>query len=81
MRASSIKKFEDFKDVLVYIAVATNPVTAYELEENVVDLARGQLNLDLSAMVKSGYLLPQGGKNKRAYTATDKTKQLFGVAL
>ena len=42
---------------------------------------RGQLNLDLSAMVKSGYLLPQGGKNKRAYTATDKTKQLFGVAL
>lgn len=79
MRASSIKKFEDFKDVLIYIAVAPHPVTALELEENVVELSRGQLNLDLTAMVQSGYLLPQGGRNKRAYTATDKTKQLFGV--
>ncbi|MBJ8476464.1 hypothetical protein [Acinetobacter bereziniae] len=79
MRSPSIKKFEYFKDVLVYIAVAPNPVTALELEENVVYLSRGQLNVDLLALEQAGYLFSQSRKNKKSYTATDKTKELFGV--
>lgn len=81
MRSPSIKKFEYFKDVLVYIAVSTNPVTALELEENVVDLSRGQLNVDLLALEQAGYLFSQSRKNRKSYTATDKTKELFGVLI
>ncbi|MCU4436119.1 hypothetical protein KTH93_11630 [Acinetobacter bereziniae] len=79
MRSPSIKKFEFFRDVLVYIAVSPNPVTALELEENVVDLSRGQLNVDLLALEQAGYLFSKSRKHKKFYTATDKTNQLFGL--
>lgn len=79
MRASSLKKFEDYLEVLVYITHADHEVGAKELEDVVTELARGQLNLDLNALVGGGYLKSNNKRNTRAYIATEKAKQLFGV--
>lgn len=80
MKSSSLKKFEDYLNILVYIAHASHEVGAKELEEEVTELARGQLNLDLNALVDAEYLISNNKRNTRAYTAAEKTKQLFGVA-
>ena len=80
MRTSSLKKFEDYLGILIYVAHADHEVGAKELEEVVTDLARGQLNLDLNALVDAEYLISNNKRNTRAYTATEKTKQLFGEA-
>ena len=79
MNTSFVKKFEEIKNVLVYVAFSTAEVTALELEENVTDWGRCQLNLHLKKLVEAGYLQSNGKQAERAYTATDKTKQLFGV--
>lgn len=79
MRTSSLKKFEDYLDILTYIAYADHEVGAKELEEMVTELARGQLNFDLNALVEGGYLASNSKRNARAYVATEKSKQLFGV--
>lgn len=75
MKTSSLKKFEDYLNVLLYITHADHEVGALELEDEVTDLARGQLNLDLNALVEGGYLISNNKRNTRAYTATDKAKQ------
>jgi len=79
MRTSSLKKFEDYLHILVYIAHADHEVGAKELEEEVTELARGQLNLDLNALVEAEYLISNNKRNNRAYRATEKSKQLFGA--
>lgn len=79
MNTSFVKKFEEIKNVLVYVAFSKSEVTASELEENVTDWGRCQLNLHLKKLVEAGYLQSNGKHSDRAYTATDKTKQLFGV--
>ena len=78
MKASSLKKFEDYLNILIYIVHAGHEVGAKELEEAVTELARGQLNLDLNALVRAEYLISNNKRNARAYTAAEKTKQLFG---
>ena len=78
MKASSLKKFEDYLNILIYIVHAGHEVGAKELEGAVTELARGQLNLDLNALVRAEYLISNNKRNARAYTAAEKAKQLFG---
>ncbi|OTG93680.1 hypothetical protein [Acinetobacter sp. ANC 3832] len=79
MRNGSIQMFEDYLDILIYVAHADHEVGAKELEEEVTEFSRGQLNVHLKRLAKADYLVSNNKKNNRAYTATDKTKQLFGV--
>ena len=81
MNTSYVKKFEEIKNILVYVAFSQTEVTARELEENVTDLGRCQLNLHLKKLVAAGYLISNGKNNECAYTAAGCTKQLFGVKL
>ena len=79
MNVETVKRFDEIKDILVYIAFATNEVSALDLQENVTELQRSHLNVLLKRLVGAGYLRSNGKRNTRAYAATDKTKQLFGV--
>ncbi|WP_411686942.1 hypothetical protein [Acinetobacter indicus] len=79
MNVGTVKRFEEIKDILVYIAFAKNEVSSLELEENVTELGRSRLNIHLKRLVEAGYLRSNGKKNARAYEATEKTKQLFGA--
>lgn len=76
----AVRTFDRVKDILIYIATATHEVTTLELEEYVVDLNRTQINLVIKGLVREGYLISNGLRAGRAYTATHKTKQLFGIA-
>lgn len=79
MNVGTVKRFEEIKDILVYIAFAKNEVSSLELEGNVTELGRSRLNIHLKRLVEAGYLRSNGKKNARAYEATQKTKQLFGA--
>ena len=79
MNVETVKRFDEIKDILVYIAFAANEVSALDLQENVTELQRCHLNVLLKRLVGAGYLHSNGKRNTRAYVATDKTKQLFGV--
>ena len=79
MNITAVNRFEAIKDILVYITFANNEVTAGELEENVLDASRNTINCHLRQLVATGYLQSNGKQNDRAYQATEKTKQLFGV--
>jgi predicted transcriptional regulator len=79
VKVETVKRFEEIKDILVYITFAMNDVGSLELEENVTELSRSRLNILLKRLVEAGYLHSNGKKNARAYTATEKTKQLFGA--
>lgn len=79
MNVETVKRFEEIKDILIYITFSTNEVGSSELEENVTELSRTSLNILLKRLVEAGYLCSNGKKNTRAYTATEKTKQLFGA--
>lgn len=73
--------FEFTKDVLVYIACATHPVSTLEIRERVVDCTHVMINRDLRDLVDEGYLIGKRISNTNFFTATDKTKQLFGIKL
>lgn len=79
MNIPTIQRFEEIKDILVYVAFSKHEVTSAELEEHVCDKTRSQLNLKLKALVQAGYLAFTEKRCARLYVATDKTKQLFGV--
>ncbi|WP_407412473.1 hypothetical protein [Acinetobacter sp.] len=81
MSSAAISRFELIKDILIYIAVSDHAVTALELEERVVDMARGQVNYLLRGLLADDYLaLSQKGRSGAGmYIATLKTKQLFGI--
>lgn len=74
-----VNRFEAIKDILIYVAVSKHAVTALELEEYVVDMARGQVNRILRALVADDYLIADQKSRGNSYTATLKTKQLFGL--
>lgn len=80
MSRLAVKKFEMVKDILIYIATARHEVTLRELQIAVTDLYRTQLNDCLLELVEQEYLISNKLNTKRAYTATLKTKQLFGIA-
>lgn len=79
MNVGTVKRFEEIKDILIYIAFSKNEVSPFELEENVTELSRSRLNVHLKRLVEAGYLQSNGKKIARAYKATEKTKQLFGA--
>jgi len=80
MNKSYVQRFETIKDILIYIATATHAVGSAELQDNVTDLCRSQTNNCLKGLVREGYLISNGLQSGRAYTATDKTRELFGIA-
>jgi len=75
----SIQRFEEIKDILVYVAFSKHEVTSAELEEHVYDKTRSSLNQKLRGLVQAGYLAFRCNHCTRLYVATEKTKQLFGV--
>ena len=77
MNIPSIQRFEEIKDILVYVAFSKHEVTSAELEEHVCDKTRSSLNQKLRGLVQAGYLA--FNHCTRLYVATEKTKQLFGV--
>lgn len=79
MKIQTVKSFEMIKDMLVYIATATHEVNFSDIQENVVDLCRSQVISYLNTLTKEGYLIKHGNY-RTTYTATLKTKQLFGIA-
>lgn len=79
MNIPSIQRFEEIKDILVYVAFSKHEVTSAELEEHVYDKTRSSLNQKLRGLVQAGYLAFRCNHCTRLYVATEKTKQLFGV--
>lgn len=81
MNTSSIVKFEQVKDILIYIACSNKEVNIYELMENVVDLNINGANRILKGLVQEGYLIKSKGSVgiTNFFIATDKTRQLFGL--
>lgn len=78
MNVSAIDKFEQVKDVLIFVLHSTEPVTALMIENLVLDLSRTRINALLKSMVEAEYLNCSGGFDGKKYTATHKTMQLFG---
>lgn len=79
MNIPSIQRFEEIKDILVYVAFSKHEVTSAELEEHVCDKTRSSVNQKLRGLVQAGYLAFRCNHCTRLYVATEKTKQLFGV--
>ncbi|AUC07374.1 MULTISPECIES: hypothetical protein [Acinetobacter] len=79
MNTPTIQRFEEIKDILVYVAFSKHEVTSAELEEHVCDKTRAALNQKLRGLVQAGYLAFRCNHCTRLYVATEKTKQLFGV--
>ena len=81
MNTSCIVKFEQVKDILIYIACSNKEVSIYELMENVVDININAANRILKGLVKEGYLIKSKGSAgvTNFFIATDKAKQLFGL--
>lgn len=79
MNTPTIQRFEEIKDILVYVAFSKHEVTSAELEEHVCDKTRSSLNQELRGLVHAGYLAFRCNHCTRLYVATEKTKQLFGV--
>lgn len=79
MNTPTIQRFEEIKDILVYVAFSKHEVTSAELEEHVCDKTRAALNQKLRGLVQAGYLVFRCNHCTRLYVATEKTKQLFGV--
>lgn len=80
-QSNSVQHFENVKDVLLYVACSGREVSTSEIAEQVLDINKGALNLLIRRLVKAEYLVSNGLHTHRAYTATDKTKQLFGIEL
>lgn len=78
MNISAIDKFERIKDVLIFVLNSEKPVKAIDIENFVLDMSRTTLNNMMRQIVESGYLNADGGCGGKIYTATDRTRQLFG---
>lgn len=79
MRKQKIKQFEMVKDILIYIATATHRVNYKNVQEHVVNLTRSSIVGYLNTLAEEGYLV-RYGDYYYTYAATEKTKQLFGIA-
>ncbi|EOQ73506.1 hypothetical protein [Acinetobacter lactucae] len=69
--------FERYLDVLLYAAHASGSFAMRDIRECVLDSSRATAYLCLCNLVKSGYLAKE---TTTRYTATAKTKELFGSA-
>lgn len=78
-QSNSVQHFENVTDILLYVAHANREVSLSDLQDDVLDINKGPLNLIIRRLVSAGYLISNGLQAGRAYTATEKTKQLFGV--
>lgn len=69
--------FERYLDVLLYAAHATKSFAVRDIRECVLEGSRPMIYTCLSNLVKSGYLKKD---STTSYSATTKTKELFGSA-
>lgn len=78
-QANTVDHFEKVADILIYVACSGREISLIELQENVIDMNKGAISLLIRRLVKAGYLKSNGLQTLRAYSATTKTKELFGV--
>lgn len=69
--------FERYLDVLLYAAHASKAFAVRDIRESVLDGGHTMIYTCLSNLVKSGYLKKDSATS---YSATTKTKELFGGA-
>ena len=65
-------------DILVFIHGSRREVSRVELECNASDLTTCALNRILAQFVEWGYLSKSKNGNSFLYSASEKTKQIFG---
>lgn len=70
--------FESRINILLFVLHSRRAVSRVELECNASDLTACALNRILAQFVEWGYLNKSKGGNSFLYSASEKTKQVFG---
>lgn len=79
MNNTTLYRFNEWLDILMYVAHAKREVGANELMDQVTNYERSRLNYILRMMVQGGYLERTSYNTGHMYLPTQKTRQIFGV--